>query len=378
MTSPSTRATFVATAAVWLAGVVFAAGQAQPAEKAPMAEEVFKNIRVLRGSPVDEFMGTMGVFSAALGWSCEDCHGASDTTWANYALDVSQKKVTARRMVTMMASINQTSFGGRQIVTCYTCHRGNNRPKVTPSLAALYGASTLDEMEDVIQPAKDAPSVDQILTKYIQAIGGAQRLAGLTSIVAKGTSAGYGPEGTRPIEIFAKTPGQRTTIIHTLDGDNTTVFDGRTGWIAAPHKPLPVLVLSGSDLDGVRLDAELSFPARIKDTLGGWRVGLPSEVDDKPAQVVQGSRPGGALATFYFDSESGLLVRLVRYAASKVGRLPTQIDYSDYRDVSGIKVPFRFKVTWLDGLEDVTLTDVQLNGPVDAARFAKPAPPKQP
>jgi photosynthetic reaction center cytochrome c subunit len=358
---------------LWLVCVVLAGGQGQPDQRPPMAEEVFKNIRALRGIPVDEFMGTMGVFSAALGISCEDCHAAGDTTWENYALDTSPRKRTARRMVQMMASINQASFGGRQVVTCYTCHRGSTRPRVTPSLAALYGATTLEESEDVVRPAQGQPSAVQILDKYIQAIGGAQRLAGLTSLAGKGTSAGYGPEGTRPIEIFAKAPGQRTTIIHTLDGDNTTACDGRAGWIAAPHRPVPVLALTGSDLDGVRLDAELTFPVRIKETLGQWRVGLPAEIDDKPVQVVQGSRAGGALATFYFDSGSGLLVRLVRYANSRVGRLPTQIDYADYREVSGIKIPFHFKVTWLDGLEDVQLTDVQLNVPVDAAKFVKPA-----
>jgi len=359
---------------VWLLGVALS-GQAAPEQKPPMAEEVFKNVRVLKGIPVDEFMGTMGVFSAALGMSCEDCHSASDTTWENYALDTSPRKVTARRMVQMMSSINQSSFGGRQVVTCYTCHRGTNHPRVTASLAALYGAQTLDEPEDIVQPATGQPSVEQILDKYIQALGGSQRLTGFTSFVGKGTSAGYGPEGTRPIEIFAKAPGQRTTIIHTLDGDNTTAYDGRAGWISAPHKPVPVLPLTGSELDRVRLDAELTFPGRIKDTLRDWRVGAPTEIDDRTVQVVQGTGAGGALATFYFDRESGLLVRSVRYATSKVGRLPTQTDYADYREVSGVKVPFRFKVTWLDGLESVELTDVQINVPVDAAKFGKPAPP---
>jgi hypothetical protein len=364
------------TVTMMLLAAVLAAGQTVPAEKAPLAEQVFTNVRVMRGIPVDEFMGTMGFFSASLGMSCEDCHGASDTTWENYARDVSPKKATARRMIQMMTSINQASFGGRTVVTCYTCHRGSARPKVTPSLAALYGATLLDEMDDVIAPAKAGPSVDQVLDKYLQALGGAQRLAGLTSYVGKGTSAGYGPEGTRPIEIFAKAPNQRTMVFRTLDGDSTTTYDGRAAWSAVPHKPVPVLALAGSELDGVRLEAELTFPARIKDTLGNWRVGLPTEIDDKPVQVVQGSRPGGALATFYFDSESGLLTRVVRYANSRVGRLPTQIDYSDYRDVNGIKVPFHFKITWLDGQEDVTLTDVQVNVPVDTAKFAKPAAPK--
>jgi hypothetical protein len=368
------RLIVMSAAVAWLTGVL-AAGQAQP-EKQPLAEEVFKNIRVLRGLPVDEFMGTMGVFSAALGISCEDCHSASDTTWENYALDTSPRKVTARRMVEMMTSINQASFGGRQVVTCYTCHRGSARPRITPSLTALYGASTLEDQDDTVRVARNGPSADQILDKYIQALGGTQRLAGITSFVAKGTSAGYGPEGTRPIDIIARAPGQRVTIIHTLDGDNTTVYDGRSGWISAPHKPVAVMGLTGSELDGVRLEAELSFPARIKETLGQWRAGVPTDIDDKPVQVVQGSRPNGVLATFYFDSQTGLLTRLVRYATSKVGRLPTQIDYSDYRDVGGIKVPFKMKVTWLDGLENIELAEVQLNVPVDEARFAKPAPPR--
>ena len=361
-----------------ISAIVTPTAQAPAGVKPPLAEEVFTNVRVLRGIPVDEFMGTMGFFSASLGMSCEDCHGASDTSWANYAIDTNPRKATARRMVTMMASINQTSFGGRQIVTCYTCHRGNARPRVTPSLAALYGATLLDDAEDVIQPAKSGPSAGQILDTYIQAIGGSQRVAGLTSVAGKGTSAGYGPEGTRPVEIFAKAPGLKTTIFHTLDGDSVTTYDGRVAWSAVPHKPVPVLMLSGGELDGVKLDAELTFPARIKETLGAWRVGFPTEIDGTPVQVVQGSRPGGALATFYFDGASGLLVRLVRYANSRVGRLPTQIDYADYRDVSGIKIPFHVTVTWLDGLEKIELTDVQVNGAIDAAKFAKPAAPVPP
>src|SRR6188472_358708 len=112
-------------ALVWclLAGH-FIGSQAAPRQKPQMAEEVFKNVQVLKGIPVDEFMSTMGVFSAALGMSCEDCHAANDSKWENYALDTSPKKRTARRMVQMMATINKDNFGGRQMITCWTCHRG--------------------------------------------------------------------------------------------------------------------------------------------------------------------------------------------------------------------------------------------------------------
>ena len=339
-----------------------------------MAEEVFKNIQVLKGIPVNEFMGTMGVFSAALGMSCEDCHAANDSKWENYALDTSQRKLTTRRMVAMMMGINKAYFSGKQVVTCYSCHRGGDHPKATVSLAALYGAAGSDDDDEIVQQANDAPPADQIFDKYVQALGGAERLAKLTSFVATGTSSGYGPESDkRPVKIYANSPAERATIVHTANGDSTTTFDGRAGWIAAPLRPVPVVSLTGGELEGTKLDAELSFPARIKDSLRQWRVGRPVTIENHKLQVVQGTSASGAsMATLYFDMDSGLLVRMVRYANSPVGRIPTQYDYSDYRDVAGVKMPFRWTLTWLDGRENVELTGVESNAAIDAARFAKP------
>jgi photosynthetic reaction center cytochrome c subunit len=355
----------ILTTALCVLGTRLASGQT--------AEEVFKNIQVLKGVPVNEFMGTMGVFSAALGMSCEDCHAANDSKWENYAADTSERKRTARRMIAMMFGINKAYFGGKQVVTCYSCHRGGDHPKATVSLGALYGA-TPDDDDEMVQQAPDAPSVDQLLDKYVGALGGGERLAKLTSFVAKGTSSGYGPESDkRAIEIFAKSPRQRTVVIHTANGDSTTVYDGRNGWIAAPLRPVAVVPLTGGELEGAKLDAELTFPERIKESLGQWRVGRPTAIDNRKVQVVQGtSAVGDAIGTLYFDTESGLLVRLVRYASSPVGRIPTQYDYSDYREVSGVKMPFRWTMTWLDGRENVELTEVQANVAIEPAMFAKP------
>src|SRR5947208_3740392 len=177
------------------------------AQKAQTAEDVFKNVQVLKGIPVDEFMSTMGILSAALSMSCEDCHASNDTKWENYALDTSPRKRMARRMVQMVATINKDNFGGRQMITCWTCHRGSNSPKITPNLATLY--SLPDEPDDIVPQAPNAPPVNEILNKYMQALGGPDRLSRLTSFVAKGTSIGYGPEGSpRPVEIYARAPGQ--------------------------------------------------------------------------------------------------------------------------------------------------------------------------
>src|SRR2546427_10250190 len=136
------------TCVAWLLAVAAVGGQAPPSDSPPMAEEVFKNIQVLKGIPVDQFMGTMGFFSASLGLNCTDCHtDDSGGNWQKYADDTTLKR-TARRMVTMMQAINNDNFGGRQMVTCNTCHRGVTNPNVMPSLNQLYSTPPPDEPGD--------------------------------------------------------------------------------------------------------------------------------------------------------------------------------------------------------------------------------------
>jgi hypothetical protein len=182
------------------------------------------------------------------------------------------------------------------------------------------------------------------------------------------------------VEIFAKAPGRRTTIAHARLGDSTTAYDGRAAWIAGADKPVPVLeVPAGEDLDAIKLDAELSFPGRIQQSLGRWRVGFPeTAIDDHDVEVVQGTSAGGSRVKFFFDKTSGLLLRLVRYTGTVVGIVPTQIDYSDYREVAGVKMPFHWTVTWTSGQSTTELSEIQANVPIDATKFGRPAAPPRP
>jgi outer membrane lipoprotein-sorting protein len=218
------------------------------------------------------------------------------------------------------------------------------------------------------------------LDKYVQALGGTRQLASLTSFVARGTYQGYDDPEKRPLEIYAKAPDERTVLVQTGNGPSTTTYDGDSGWIAAPEadQPMPVMTLTGGDLQGARVDAILSFPAGLKQAFSQWRVGLPTNINDHDVQVVQGSNPGEPAVKFYFDQQSGLLVRVVRYTNLPVGLNPTQVDYADYRDVSGIKLPFRWTVTWTDGRSVTDLTQVQPNIAIDPAKFAQPEAPPPP
>ena len=339
----------------------------------------------------------MGIMSAAVGYDCSECHIGAGTDKVDWAAD-NQKKVVARKMVTMVANINRDNFSGRQMVTCWSCHHGRDRPSTTPQMEVVYGPGS-QEMDDVLLQMPGQPSPDEILDKYLQAIGGAQKLAGLKSYIAKGTSVGFGGfGGGGQVQIFANFPDQRTTLIEFKDapgrGDEVRAYNGRVGWMKTPLAVLTDYQLNGGELDGERVDAQLGFPGQIKQVLTNLRVSLPSTISDLPGpssqtskestgggigqdrlvNVVQGTSRGGTLVTLYFDKESGLLVRMVRYGKTPIGRVPTQVDYADYRDIGGgIKMPYHMTFAWLDGRDAIQLTEVKTNVPIDAAKFGRPA-----
>src|SRR5262249_18632161 len=151
--------------------------------------------------------------------------------------------------------------------------------------------------------------------------------------------------------IYAQAPDHRTVDIEFKDhperGDSTWAFNGKGGWIKSPRSLLGQYEVTGSDLDGLRLDATLAFPGVIKTALTGLRAGNPDNVNEHDVDIVQGTGAGGELVTLYFDRKTNLLTRLVRYGKSPVGRVPVQYDYDDYRDVNGIKFPFKLTFSWL-------------------------------
>src|SRR5580692_161334 len=154
----------------WVTGVRLAAQ-----DRPQMAEEVFKNVQVLKGIPVDDFLNTMGIMCAALSFDCADCHSGAGTDTVKWEVDT-PKKLMARRMTTMVAAINRDHFGGRQVVTCWTCHRGRDVPVVVPAIDAVYGTPLLEPDYLITRPFPGEPSPDEILDKYLQALGGPQRL----------------------------------------------------------------------------------------------------------------------------------------------------------------------------------------------------------
>jgi hypothetical protein len=329
------------------------------------AEQHFKNIQVLKNIPAEQLIPSMQFIAASLGVECEFCH----VEHANEK-DDKKAKLTARKMITMMMSINQANFNGDVEITCYTCHRGVAHPVSTPILSAdatRPPAHVHDEAGEA-QPA--LPSADQILDKYLAAVGGADALNNINTRVQKGSIDAFGK--TYPIEIYSEAPEKRISLTHPPTGTSVTAFNGEVGWLSMPGG---FHAMTAAEGEAARIDAELRFAARVRELYKDFKV-LPGEpVGGRATYLVVAKAPGKPTLNLYFDQEGGLLLRLIRFAETPLGRNPTQVDYSDYRQTDGVKLPYRWTLARPNGAFTIQVESVQQNVPVDEKLFVMPEPP---
>ncbi len=335
--------------------------RAQAAE-AKTAEQVYKNITELKGTPADQLMPAMQFIATSLGVECSFCHVPG-----KMELDDKRAKKTAREMMAMTAAINKNSFNGRQEVTCYSCHHGSEHPAGTPPVMT----SERPVHSETRPPAAPgpAPTADQVVEKYVSAVGGADAIRKVTSRVEKGSI--LVGENQTPIEVITKAPRQRISISHMGNGESLTAFDGTSGWLGGTGRP--AREMSGAESWAAGLDAEFYFPLRLKEVFAQLRRGRPEMMDGVECEVLIGSSQGHPPVRLYFDKNSGLLVRMVRYADTPVGRMPTQIDYADYREEDGVKIPLRWTLSRPNGRFTIQIAEVKSNVPVESDRFSKPA-----
>lgn len=359
-------------------GLAFASGRAQSAgataagspQSVPLAEQQYKNIQTLKGMPADQIIPAMQFISASLGVECEYCHvrGANEK-------DDKKPKLRARQMIAMMMDINEGNFKGHREVTCYSCHRGAAVPVGTPAVATEDSKAELKVVNNLGEEKPALPSADQLLDKYLAAIGGAEALQKITSRVEKGTLLlGAKPV---PVDVYAKAPDKRVSTMHLPGSDSVTGYDGHSGWQSINSHPPRVRLATAAESAAARIDADFYFPLHLKQLFSGFEVATGEVIAGQKTYLVTGHTEGQPPLELYLDQQSGLLLRMVRYLESPLGRLPTQVDYSDYRVADGVKIPFRWSISRPGSRFTIQVDQVEQNVPVDDAKFNPPPMPEK-
>ena len=352
-----------------LASASIALAQVSPANEGKTAEQVYKNIKVLQGTPANELNQSMHLMKGATGMDCLYCH--IEREWEK---DVKPAKEVARAMITMMMDINKKNFGGRQVVTCNTCHNGRPIPAAMPVFPVF-------EPVEAVKPA--LPAVDQIFAKYVQALGGEAALRKVTSRTITGTQfIPTGPGGTVPtpaaVERSQKAPNLVVTTYRAPTYAISQGFDGTTAWSQdqAGRITEPVTL----DVARAARAADFYEPLNLKRQYAQISVRGIERVNGRDTYLVVGIPQGDKPESLYFDAQTGLLVRKQTALPTPIGDSPYQVDFDDYRDTgSGVKFPFLIHMspstprTELAPEATLRVNTVKDNAPIEDAKFVKPA-----
>jgi hypothetical protein len=333
--------------------------QQKPAQGARLAEQAYKNIQVFKGLPASELEPTMAFISGSLGVKCNYCHVNP------FEKDDKASKQTARQMIRMVFDLNKGSFNGEKAVSCYTCHRGKALPVSVPAVG-----------QNLWQPnptaAKDTPlpTVDQILDRYVQAMGGAQAFGKVTSRVAKGSR--IGADGVLvPEDVYQKAPNKSLTVTTYPDVAFSTGFNGVTGWGnsskgGARELPAPVAAQ-------LKSDSEFYKEIKTKELFRKLTLVGKSTIDDAEVYVIDATPLSGSPEKLFFDVRTGLLLRRYMESETILGMFPLQTDYQDYREVDGIKQPFLIRWSMPGRSWGRKIVEMKQNVDLDDSRFNPPS-----
>lgn len=330
----------------------------------PTAEQKYKNIQILKGLPASQLPALMHLFNASLGVRCDHCHVRNDKNEMEWDKDDKQDKKVARKMIQMTLDINKASFSGKTEVTCYTCHQGQAHPPAIPPLPSAIIAPSAPPA-----PMTTMPAPDQILAKYVQAVGGNEAIARVKTRQMKGQ---YLPQrgGQVAVEIL-QSGDQFTTMVTTPQGTIQRVWTGTTGWIASVQG---LQELDAEELTAVRDMAEAFAPLKLKAPFPRMTYGGKGKINEREVVVLRGALPDKRRIRLSFDAETGLLLRKEIFNNTIVGPDPVQFDFDDYRDVDGLKLPFSVRISYTEpGFSGTRkFAEIKQNITIDEAKFARP------
>ncbi|MDT4897330.1 MAG: photosynthetic reaction center cytochrome c subunit [Acidobacteriota bacterium] len=332
-------------------------------------EQTHKNIQVLKGMPDSQLIPTMQFIAASLGVNCAFCHVVPE-----FEKDDKPEKATARQMMLMQFAINKNNkaiFGDTGAITCYTCHRGQTEPQVAPKLP--YTQQAGDAAGEAKPATEPLPTVDQVLAKYTQAIGGEAAFKKLTSRVMKGSQ--ISADGNAmPIESYQVAPNKLATVMTGKQGAMMTGYNGTVGWQKGPRGQRQ---MSGGQLEQMKLAADFYSDLKLKESYPNLTVAGREKIGDRETYVLVSKPSANLTSKLYFDTQTGLLLRILDIFQTMIAPVPSQQDLEDYRDVDGVKMPFIIRFSPVQPRDAWTrkYTEIKHNVPVDEARFNMPPAP---
>jgi hypothetical protein len=350
-------------------------------------EQVRKNIQVLKGLPDSRLFLLMNFVGDSLGVNCDHCHvkgeknpQTGEDTWL-WERDDKREKAVARDMMRMVLELNRTRFNREGVVSCYTCHRGSTRPeRIAPLPPRDYFGEALNP-----QPKRVLPTAQEVIAKYIAVVGANRQNILSRAIVMRGTVERVErAKASGPTEIVFKQPN-KVRITETLtSGVITRGWNGTTAWIQSSKGVSQVTgeytkAFKATPTTTIASDGLFS-PIKIPDSSKRATLIGVAKIDDRESYQVVIEDSSQQSTQLFFDVESGLLLRRVNVIDTMLGPLNVQWDFSDYRDVSGMKLPFLIRTSDVSSYDTVVrrFSEIKIDSSLKEDVFEIPRAPSSP
>lgn len=334
----------------------------QPQEKT--VEQAYKNIQVLKGMPESQLMPAMNFMRASLGVNCAYCHvnSGGDDKW-EFEKDDKPTKLAARKHIQMTLDFNRANFSSQPVITCNTCHQGQTKPNAFPILPQKPPKGGAGGITSVAA----LPTVDQILDKYVQALGGRAAIEKLKTRVLKGSQTTW--DGKEfPLEIYQTAPNKFLSQVTMPRGIISQGFNGTIGWVKNPRGQRE---LSGEDLIEIKRGAEFYDSLKLKELYPNLKIVGKEKIGEREAFVAESAVSPTKTVKLFFDAQTGLLARVATYTQTLIALIPEQMDFENYREVDGVKIPFMVRQSFVDPWSGWTrrFMEIKQNVPIDGAKF---------
>jgi hypothetical protein len=315
--------------------------------------------------PASELDGVMSYMAASLGVGCTHCH---TNPWDS---DVKPAKLAARRMVLMTRDINKENFSGNPVVNCYTCHRGQPQT-VTIQPAGQPAWQMLDAEPAPAKPSAGLPTTEQVIEKYLRAIGTDAAIGRLKTRVSRGTQVTTNrmtPPVSLPLEVYQTDANKMLIVTTRPQGATYKGYNGAIGWLKDARGQREI---KGKELDEEKRNADFFRYLKIKESYPGMRVLGREKVGDREAYVVGATSRDDSREKLYFDVDTGLLIRRYVTFRTALGPIPEVTDFADYKEVDGIKLPFTVSWSRPPFTSTEKLVEIKLNVPIEDIKFEMP------
>ena len=241
---------------------------------------------------------------------------------------------------------------------------------VQPSTSRVFGGESggvVINDGQTIDRSGSLPTVDEVLTKYVEALGGAAAINALTSRVVKGQLdiAGVSRGGT--FETYAQAPNKMVTITQAHPvGTSKVGYNGRTGWASSSAGSR---VLKNLELASLQREAEFYGPLKLKSLYKKVTLAGTSKIGYREVYVIDCQPAIGAVDRVYIDVKTYLPARMNSVLTLGTVSAPVEIYLDDWREVDGIKIPFSMSQRFPKLTLSFTVKEVKHNVPIDAKIF---------